>query len=72
MYKILKQIFFAAEGTLQELFGSDSDVVSPEVKRILSNPKDRDEYIEALQKLEKEKKEVTIQLSDGDTLTLVS
>ncbi|WP_346236908.1 hypothetical protein ABDK00_013295 [Niabella insulamsoli] len=73
MFEVLKNILAATSNTWQDIFSSHSEIMSDEVKKILSNPKDKEEYYEALQQLEKkEKEEVTIKLSDGNSLTLVS
>jgi acetone carboxylase gamma subunit len=57
---------------LKVVFASDTDVMSNEVRQIMSNPKDRKKFMEAIDRLKTEgSSEETITLSDNSTLTLV-
>lgn len=58
---------------LKWLFNSDSEVMSDEVKEIISNPDDKAKYLEAIEELRTngDKPEVTIELSNHESLTLV-
>ncbi len=53
-------------------FASDLDVMSPEVKKIMANPVDREEYVKAIETSSAgKKKEVTITLESGEEMTLM-
>jgi hypothetical protein len=62
----------AFKAAFKTFFTSDLDVMSEEVRKILSNPEDAKKYKNAIGEIEKGKSEVTIELSDSTTLTLVS
>lgn len=71
----MKHVFLtikdAIVSILQNVFTSDLDVMSDEVRQILSNPEDAKKYREAVKELrDGEKDTVTIQLSDRRSLTL--
>jgi hypothetical protein len=69
---ILYQISNAIKSVINTFLSSDLDVMSDEVREILSNPADAKIYKEAVEKIEKgEEKEVTIQLSNKSKLTLI-
>ncbi|HEY0054283.1 MAG TPA: hypothetical protein VGB63_02910 [Pedobacter sp.] len=70
---VLKQITNALGGVLGSYFGSDMEVMSPEVIRIFSNEQDKRRYIDAVEKLQNthNQKEI-ITLSNDETITLVS
>lgn len=71
---IFNQIINAVGNVIGSFFSNDMDVMSPEARRILSNPEDREKYMEAVQFLKEhpEKKQKEITLSNNEKLTLVS
>lgn len=68
---ILLQIRDAMRRVMDTFLSSDLDVMSSEVRDILSNPEDAKKYKEAVTKIEKGEKEVTIELSNNSKLTLI-
>ena len=64
---IFNQIWYSCATVLDLLFGDDLNVMSREVREILSNPEDAKLYKEACDA----PKPVTITFSNGRTLTLV-
>ncbi len=72
MKLILFQMSDAIKRVIKTFFSSDLDVMSDEVREILSNPEDAKIYRDAVNQIEKGKeKEVTITLSNKNQLTLV-
>lgn len=72
MSQVILQIRDAIVSTLRSFFSSDLDVMSDEVKQILANPQDAAKYMEAVEQMKDGKqKEVTIELSNHRTLTLI-
>ncbi len=71
MKLVLYQIKDAIINVMRTFFTSDLDVMSDEVREILSNPEDAKLYREAVNKIEKGQNEVTIELSNKNKLTLV-
>lgn len=53
---IIKEITISMRNVLVTFFGSDTDVMSDRVKEIISNPKDKKNYLEALSRLKELKK----------------
>lgn len=65
--------FLKVMGTVADrYFASDMEVISPEARRILSNPDDKKKYLDAVERLKGQSKKETIKLSTGETITLVS
>lgn len=57
---------------LEYLFYDDLDVMSPEVKQILSNPRDAKTYIDAIDRIRSgEVEQITITYSKNKTITLI-
>ncbi|PST84275.1 hypothetical protein C7T94_06020 [Pedobacter yulinensis] len=48
---ILTELSVSIRNVLDTFFGSDTDVMSQQVKYIMANPQDRRNYLNALQKL---------------------
>lgn len=72
MELILETITHAVRNVIRTFFASDLDVMSDEVRQILSNPDDAKKYRQAIDDIRTGKeKEVTIQLSNKRSLTLV-
>lgn len=70
---VLSQISHAVGHVLDTFFVPDSDVMSNEARMILSNPKDREEYLKAVEKLKEDHSQpITIKLSNGEEITLIS
>ncbi len=69
--EVIKQITNAVGNVIGSFFHSDLDVMSTEARKILSNPEDKEKYIQAIKTLQTEK-EATITLSNKETITLVS
>ncbi len=66
MENIVNQIIKAVSNVFESYFTSDMDVVSSETKRILSNPGDRQKYMDAIERLQRgETHEEKIELSSG-------
>lgn len=55
----------------RRLFDNDMDVMSREMKYILSNPEDAKVYRDAVQEIRKGAKKKTIKLSNNKELTLI-
>ncbi|RYE18693.1 MAG: hypothetical protein EOP45_13750 [Sphingobacteriaceae bacterium] len=71
--EVLKQIITAIKSVLHSFFDSDMDVMTAEAKRIFSNQEDRVKYVDAVERLKLEpEKEITITLSTGEEITLIS
>lgn len=69
----IKQYFNAMQRAMNTYFSSDMDVMSPEAKKIFANPIDREEYIRAVEELNKgESKEKTIKLQSGEEIVLIA
>lgn len=64
------EAFAMMRKVLEIVFSSDEDLISDEFKKILSNPKDKEELMKGIDKL-KTQPEVEITLSNKRTLTLV-
>lgn len=68
------QVLYAAVSAMGRLlktaFSTDEDVMSDDIRQIMSHPDDRKKFMEAINKLQNQK-EVTIELSNKETLTLV-
>ena len=74
---ILKELTISMGNVLETFFGSDTDVMSNQVKDIMANPEDKKNYLEALGKLrdlEKEGKHgtETVKLSNNEELELTT
>jgi len=74
---ILKELSISMSNVLETFFGSDTDVMSNQVKEIMANPEDRKSYLEALEKLrdlENEGKHGTqkVKLSNNEELELTT
>lgn len=73
---MIKSVFSLLKETIRHLIGfiiyDDLDVMSPEVRQILSNPNDTQTYIQAINKIRSgEVDEITITYSKNKTLTLI-
>ncbi len=68
---ILSEFRNAVKNVLRTFFASDLDVMSDEVREILSNPEDAQKYKDAVRQIESGETEVTIKLSGNRELTLV-
>lgn len=58
---------------LNDFFNSDTDVMSKDIKKIMSNPEDKKKYLEAIKQLKVDNKksaEVTFSNKEKMTLTL--
>ncbi|ACT95423.1 hypothetical protein [Dyadobacter fermentans] len=62
--RIYQEIWNSVLAVLESIFSSDTDVVSSEAKEIMANPKDREIYVDAVEKLKPGKSD-TITLSTG-------
>jgi hypothetical protein len=72
MYLFLSQISEALKHVLKTMFVSDNDVMSEEVRQILSNPDDARKYKAAINKMEKENlTSIRVELSGNRELTLM-
>ncbi len=71
MKLVLSQITGALKTVLRSFFASDLDVMSDEVREILSNPDDAKKYMDAVNQIENGQNEVTITLSNNKQLTLI-
>ena len=69
---ILHEIYHAVKDVINTYLPSESDLISTEVKEILSDPDDKKSYLNAIDKMKKGSKEETITLHNGKKLTLVS
>jgi len=72
--EVIKLISSTLGNILGSYFNSDMDVMSDEAKKIFSNKEDRQQYIDAVEELQRspDKKEKTITLSNNEKITLVS
>ena len=68
----IKLITQALGNVLRASFDSDMDLMSDDVKRIISNEEDRKIYRDAIEKLKMTGGSETITLSNKETMTLVS
>ena len=69
---VYSDILASFKTIFESLSPRDMEVMSEEVKQILSNPEDARKFKEAVRKIEEHKeKEVTIELSNHTKLTLV-
>lgn len=69
---LLTQISEAIRNVVKVLFASDIDVMSDEVRQILSNPEDAKKYKDAVRQIEEDTTHsVTITLSNNKQLTLI-
>lgn len=72
MLLIFYQISDALKNVIKTFFSSDLDIMSDEVRQILSNPEDAKKYKNAVKEIEKNNlPSITITLSDKSELTLV-
>ncbi len=72
MKMILYDISDAIKNVIKTFFASDSELMSDEVRQILSNPEDAKKYKDAIKKIgEGTEQSITITLSDNRELTLV-
>ena len=72
MRLILYQISDAIKNVIKTFFASDLEVMSDEVRQILSNREDAEKYKDAVKKIEEDKlPSITITLSDERELTLI-
>lgn len=72
MKVIIFEIKDAVRNMLKSFFSSDLDVMSDEVRTILSNPVDAQKYKDAVKDIEEGRKtSVTIELSNKREITLV-
>ena len=72
MKLVLYQISDVWRNVIKTFFSSDLELMSDEVKQILSNPEDAEKYRNALKEIKEDSsKEVTIELSNHDHLTLI-
>ncbi|MGJ1446792.1 hypothetical protein ACR79S_11975 [Sphingobacterium spiritivorum] len=75
---LVKQIELTIKNVLDLLFNSESELTSPRAKEIMSNPKDREKVMEAIDKLREKRfqgdihAEETVVLSDDKTITIIS
>lgn len=74
---LLKELSINMLSVLDTFFGSDTDLMSNEVKDIMANPEDRKSYLKALENLKKmeetgEHGTETITLSNKETITLTT
>ena len=68
---VLKSILKEVIKVFNSYFVTNTDVMSPDVKEIMSNPEDRKKYLEAINALKsKEMEEVKIKLSTKKEMTL--
>jgi hypothetical protein len=70
MRKIIKEV----EKVIVQYFSSNDQLLSSEIKEILDNPIDRQEYFKAIDELKKSEtpdKEVTLTLSNKKNITLI-
>lgn len=69
----IKAVFNAVGNVLGTFFSSDSDVMSEEAKRILSNEEDRKIFFEAIDKMKNsDSHKETLILSNKEKITLFS
>lgn len=62
-----------AKKVLNDFFNSDTEVMSQDIRKIMSNPDDKQKYLEALKELKignKKSTEVTFSTKEKMTLTL--
>lgn len=50
---IIQELSISMKNVIETFFGSDTDVMSNRVKDIMSNPQDKKNYLEALERLRK-------------------
>lgn len=70
--RTFKELFYAVRYVFKSYFPSDTELVSPEVKKILANPENRKKYLNAVEKLSKGSPMEEVKLEDGSSMTLVS
>lgn len=70
----LKNIGFALSNVIGSYFKSDLDVMSDEVRTIMSNPDDKRKYIEAVDKLRSPNASTSeeVTFSTGKKITLIA
>ena len=68
---IFYQIGDAIKEMIKSFFVSDLDVMSEEVKEILSNPEDAEKYKKAVEEIKGGKQTSTVLLSNNKEITLV-
>ena len=66
---MLRQIMTEAFGSLIK---DELDIMSVEVREILSNPKDAEAYIDAIDKIESGAESVVVNYGNGKQLTLIN
>lgn len=70
MHKIIKEM----GKVITHYFTTEDQLISSEIKEILDNPTDRQEYFKAIDELKKSdnpEKEVTLKLSNNKDITLI-
>lgn len=67
----LQEIYKAVKGFLLCFFSTDLQVMSDEVRRILSNPEDAKKYKDAIRTMQKHREPKTIRFSDDSEITLI-
>ena len=72
IFQTLVAVLSAIRNMLKMVFASDVDVMSDDVRNIMANPKDRETFMQAVDKMKQEQSsETTVTLSDKSTFTLV-
>jgi len=69
MKVVLTQISGALRSVINSFFSNDLDVMSEEVRQILSNKDDAEKYKEAVKKIESGEQTITITLSNNKELS---
>jgi hypothetical protein len=69
---ILQEIYHAVKVVFETYLPSENDLISSEVKEILSDPDDKKSYLDAIDNMRNGSKRETITLHNGKKLTLVS